>query len=128
MDNELNNIKATVNSYFDAVTNRTFDSILEWWHPESRMSFLSKGEIESVPRSFWENYCNQTTPEGMKTDCELVSVDISGNAAVARTRITQTNPSSTTVYTDYLTLLKQKDGKWLIISKSFHADTIQRDE
>ncbi|MGY5853464.1 MAG: nuclear transport factor 2 family protein [Candidatus Thorarchaeota archaeon] len=127
MENEFDNIKDTVQLYFDAVTNRTYESILESWHPEARMSFIREGEIDSVPRSFWENYCKQPIPEDQKGTCELLSVDIAGNAAAARTRLTRETPTSTMVYTDYLTLLRQEDGKWLIISKSFHVDTTQTD-
>ncbi|MHA2208435.1 MAG: nuclear transport factor 2 family protein [Candidatus Thorarchaeota archaeon] len=124
MTDEIKEIRKTVDAYFNAVENRDFKEILESWHPEARMSFMRDGEAQSVPRSFWKDYCKRPKDPEEQIECRLVSLDMTGDVASVKTKITRKTPEKTIEFTDYLTLLRQSDGTWLIISKSYHTDEI----
>jgi ketosteroid isomerase-like protein len=125
MTDEIKRIRKTVDAYFDAVVHRDINKILESWHPDSRMSFLNNGEPKSVPRSFWEEYCKHPKDPEEQTVCELVSLDITSDVALAKTKISRKTPQKNVEFTDYLTLLRQSGGNWLIMNKSYYSNVIQ---
>ena len=55
---DIQKIKESINAYFDGIKTKEHQKFLESWHPDARMSFIREGELSSVPRSFWEDWCN----------------------------------------------------------------------
>ncbi|UCE11516.1 MAG: nuclear transport factor 2 family protein [Candidatus Thorarchaeota archaeon] len=127
MNEEIVQIGKTVDAYFDAVTNRSWDKILESWHPDARMTTVKEGEVKSMPRSFWEGFCKQSPNPDERIQCELVSVEVHGSVSFARSRTVREDPERIDTLTDFLTLQRQDDGKWLIINKSYHTDSVEKD-
>lgn len=122
MKKDIDLIRETVGLYFEVVTNKEHDKILESWHQEAKMNYIGQEGLVSVPRTFWQDYCSRPDNPDEKVSCSITSIDITGRAAVVRTEITKERTESTIRYTDYLTLLKESDEKWVIISKAFHTD------
>lgn len=120
---DVERIKEAINAYFDGVKRKELEKFLESWHPEARMSFIREGDISSVPRSFWDDWCQQPLNKDEAVTCEIKSIDVTGTVAIAKTQTTKDNPESIIKYTDYLTLMKVNDDKWKIIQKSYHGET-----
>ncbi len=118
MIEEMEKVRKTVNTYLEAVKHKDWHKFQESWHPEARMSFLRDGKVQSVSRSFWEDWCmNPIDPEEKRTS-SIASIDVTGNIAAAKVVVLRETSGERTILTDYLTLL-QDDNRWLIIAKSY---------
>lgn len=118
---DISQIKKTVNSYIDGVTNRSIDRFLESWHPDSRMSSVRDGKLSIVPRSFWEEWCRKPN-EDTVVRSEIKSIDVAGTVAMAKVEVVRESSDAIRILTDYLTLLRVSPDKWEIINKSFHPE------
>lgn len=124
MIDEIEQIRQTVNTYLDAVKYKEWNKFLESWHPDAKMSFIRDGEVHSVPRSFWKDWCNQpANPKETRTST-VASIDMTGDIAIAKAISFQQSPDDKVLLTDYLTLLRQSNDKWIIISKSFTSEKL----
>ena len=122
MIDEIEQVRKTVKTYLEAVKTKDLNKFLESWHPEARMSFVRDGEVHSVPRSFWEDWCkNPTNPDEKRTGT-IASIDITENIAAAKVVVLLETLEKRMLLIDYLTLLREAD-KWLIISKSYTSKT-----
>jgi hypothetical protein len=114
-------IRQTVQYYFDGGKNRDSVTLRKAFHPDARMLFASEGKLVVVPIG---EYITRVGSERLKpgevdsTDRKVVSVDVVGDAAVARIELKQ----SQALLTDYMSLLKV-DGRWLIVNKIFTRET-----
>ena len=113
-------IRQTVQYYFDGGKNRDSLTLRKAFHPEARMLFAREGKLVVVPIS---EYITRVGSESLKpgevdsTERKVVSVDVVGDAAVAKLELKRPNA----VLTDYMSLLKV-DGRWLIVNKIFTRD------
>ena len=113
-------IRQTVQYYFDGGRNRDSLTLRKAFHPEARMLFAREGELVVVPIG---EYITRVGSERLKpgevdsTERKVVSVDVVGDAAVAKLELKRPNA----VLTDYMSLLKV-DGRWLIVNKIFTRD------
>ena len=113
-------IRQTVQYYFDGGKNRDSLTLRKAFHPEARMLFAREGKLVVVPIG---EYITRVGSESLKpgevdsTDRKVVSVDVVGDAAVAKLELKRPNA----VLTDYMSLLKV-DGRWLIVNKIFTRD------
>ena len=113
-------IRQTVQYYFDGGKNRDSLTLRKAFHPEARMLFAREGKLVVVPIG---EYITRVGSESLKpgevdsTERKVVSVDVVGDAAVAKLELKR--PSA--VLTDYMSLLKV-DGRWLIVNKIFTRD------
>ena len=113
-------IRQTVQYYFDGGRNRDSLTLRKAFHPEARMLFAREGKLVVVPIG---EYITRVGSESLKpgevdsTERKVVSVDVVGDAAVAKLELKR--PSA--VLTDYMSLLKV-DGRWLIVNKIFTRD------
>ena len=113
-------IRQTVQYYFDGGKNRDSLTLRKAFHPEARMLFAREGELVVVPIG---EYITRVGSESLKpgevdsTERKVVSVDVVGDAAVAKLELKRPNA----VLTDYMSLLKV-DGRWLIVNKIFTRD------
>lgn len=114
-------IRQTVQYYFDGGKNRDSLTLRKAFHPEARMLFARDGELVLVPIG---EYITRVGSERLKpgevdsTERKVVSVDVVGDAAVAKLELKR--PSA--LLTDYMSLLKV-DGRWLIVNKIFTRET-----
>ncbi len=113
-------IRQTVQYYFDGGKNRDSLTLRKAFHPEARMLFAREGKLVVVPIG---EYITRVGSESLKpgevdsTERKVVSVDVVGDAAVAKLELKRPN----VVLTDYMSLLKL-DGRWLIVNKIFTRD------
>jgi len=113
-------IRQTVQYYFDGGKNRDSLTLRKAFHPEARMLFAREGKLVVMPIG---EYITRVGSEGLKpgevdsTERKVVSVDVMGDAAVAKLELKRPNA----VLTDYMSLLKV-DGRWLIVNKIFTRD------
>ena len=113
-------IRQTVQYYFDGGRNRDSLTLRKAFHPEARMLFAREGKLVVVPIG---EYITRVGSESLKpgevdsTERKVVSVDVVGDAAVAKLELKRPNAA----LTDYMSLLKV-DGRWLIVNKIFTRD------
>ena len=113
-------IRQTVQYYFDGGRNRDSLTLRKAFHPEARMLFAREGKLVVVPIG---EYITRVRSESLKpgevdsTERKVVSVDVVGDAAVAKLELKRPNAA----LTDYMSLLKV-DGRWLIVNKIFTRD------
>lgn len=119
MITEIEQIRKTVNTYLDAVKHKEWNKFVKSWHPEARMNFVRDGKVHSVPRSFWDDWCKSPIDSDEKRTSTISSIDVTGNIAAAKVIALRETPDERMILTDYLTLLRQDDGEWSIISKSY---------
>jgi hypothetical protein len=113
-------IRQTVQYYFDGGKNRDSLTLRKAFHPEARMLFAREGKLVVVPIG---EYITRVGSESLKpgevdsTERKVVSVDVVGDAAIAKLKLKRPDA----VLTDYMSLLKV-DGRWLIVNKNFTRD------
>jgi hypothetical protein len=114
-------IRQAVQHYFDGGKNRDSLTLRKAFHPEARMLFARDGKLVVVPIG---EYITRVGSESLKpgemdsTERKVVSVDVVGDAAVAKLELKR----PTELLTDYMSLLKV-DGRWLIVNKIFTRET-----
>ena len=114
-------IRQTVQHYFDGGKNRDSLTLRKAFHPEARMLFARDGKLVVVPIG---EYITRVGSERLEpgevdsTERKVVSVDVVGDAAVAKLELKR----PTELLTDYMSLLKV-DGRWLIVNKIFTRET-----
>jgi protease I len=114
-------IRQTVQYYFDGGKNRDSLTLRKAFHPEARMLFARDGKLVVVPIA---EYISRVGSERLKpgevdsTERKVTSVDVVGDAAVAKVELKRPNA----LLTDYMSLLKV-DGRWLIVNKIFTRET-----
>jgi hypothetical protein len=121
MIEDMEKIRETVNTYLEAVTHKDWNKFQESWHPEARMSFVRDGEVHSVPRSFWKDWCENPIDPEEKRNSTIASIDVTENIAAAKVVVLRETPDERMLLIDYLTLLQEADH-WLIISKSYTSN------
>ena len=114
-------IRQTVQYYFDGGKNRDSLTLRKAFHPEARMLFSREGKLAVVPIG---EYITRVGSEHLRpgevdsTERKVVSVDVVGDAAVAKLELKR--PDARLI--DYMSLLKV-EGRWLIVSKIFTRAT-----
>ena len=114
-------IRQTIQYYFDGGKNRDSLTLRKAFHPEARMLFAREGKLVVVPIG---EYITRVGSEQLKpgevdsTERKVVSVDVVGDAAVAKLELKRPNAR----LIDYMSLLKV-DGRWLIVNKIFSRET-----
>ncbi len=114
-------IRQTVQYYFDGGRLRDSVALRKAFHPDARMLFAKNGKLVVVPISEYIAGVakNKLKPgEVDSTKRRVSSVDVTGDAAVARVELERTDAQ----ITDYMSLLKV-DGRWLIVNKIFTRET-----
>ena len=91
------------------------------FHPDFRMYALRDGSLAVVTLDEWaariEKGARERKGPPPVVKHEFTSVDVTGNAAVARVELHRDGKH---VFTDYLSLYRFADG-WKIVAKTFHA-------
>jgi hypothetical protein len=114
-------IRQTVQYYFDGGKNRDSLTLRKAFHPEARMLFVRDGKLTVVPIGEYITRVGSDRREPGEVDSterKVVSVDVVGDAAVAKLKLKRPDA----LLTDYMSLLKV-DGRWLIVNKIFTRET-----
>jgi Putative lumazine-binding len=114
-------IRQTVQYYFDGGKNRDSVALRKAFHPEARMLFAKDGKLVVVPIGEYITRATKDQPKPGQVDStkrQVTSVDVTGDAAIARLRLERPD----VVVTDYMSLLKV-DGRWQIVNKIFSRET-----
>ncbi len=106
-------ITAVVQRYLDAQRTGNGDLIRAVFHPAARVDFLQADTLGSISReAFAQRFSGRTGSDGPSV-FRLLSIDLSGNAAVAKVEL---NGARGRVV-DFLTLMKLRDG-WSVVAKA----------
>jgi hypothetical protein len=115
-DSDRQAIEQTIGYYFAASDNGDADALGRAFHPEAKMIFVRDGKLTQVTIPEWQDRIRKNPNPPVKANWrKVVSVDISGEAAVARVE----SDFATFQFIDYMSLLKV-DGEWKIVNKIFH--------
>ncbi len=126
MSNDIDQIRKTVQAYFDGVSTRNYDKFLESWHTDAKMSFVKDGQPSSVDRDFWKDWCKQDSSSTLNTQAWIESIDIRGSVAVVRSKLIREMSDAIYDFTDFLTLLKQDEENWVIMSKAYNSEITKK--
>jgi len=111
-------ILKVVQFYFDGIIEYDEAKLREAFHPDAVVSGTDDtGALDSKPFQEWVLYTRGTAPDRAGRENTIVSVDISGHAAVVKTDLAWPHVH----YVDYLSLLKL-DGTWVIMSKIWYKE------
>jgi hypothetical protein len=103
--------------YFEGVRHSDTAAAHRAFHPVAVMYSIRDGKLAERTILDWLTAIAERAPKPPQPDAvqrRVVSVDVTGSAAVAKTELIQPE----TVVTDYLSLLKV-DGEWTIVGKIF---------
>ena len=120
---EIAAIEQTLQTYFDGLYEGDTTKLAAAFHPAAHLYGIgSDGAAMDMPRADWLAMVGgrpSAKSRASERRDRIVSIDFSGpNTAFAKVEC-QLPPR---YFTDYLTLLKV-DGRWQIISKTFHTVT-----
>lgn len=114
---DLGEIQAVVQKYFDGTSQGKPDLVRQAFLPTLELQYVDEGGV--LKRWNGSDYIGRIkVGETNNRIGRLVSVDFTDNAAVAKAEIA----SGDRLFTDYLLLLKVKDG-WRISNKTFTRGT-----
>jgi hypothetical protein len=122
MANEIKAVEQVVWTYLDGLYEGDTKKLGSVFHAVSHLySVNDKGAVQDLPRTQWlEMVQGRPAPKakGLSRTDRVVSIDMSGPETAFVKVECSIHPR---YFTDYLTLLKLKDG-WKIVSKTFRAD------
>jgi len=123
MDENYVKILDVLKTYFDLIYRGDTDMIDQIFFPEATVNSVNDGKIVSIDMiGFHERIANRKSPEstGEIREDKILMIEISSpTTAIAKVECMILKNR----YTDYLSLIKLQ-GKWGIISKVFHMNTI----
>tara|TARA_R110002096_G_scaffold411789_1_gene612075 strand:+ start:12789 stop:13163 length:375 start_codon:yes stop_codon:yes gene_type:complete len=119
--NDDEQIRATVQTYFDCMYESSAEKTHAAFHPSARITgYLDDGLHEMTVEDF-AGFVSSQQPspkaKGEPARLDILSVDIAGNTAAVRVRDDYLGMT----FMDTLSLLKT-DDKWSIYNKLFHVE------
>ena len=126
-DMEEDEVKSLIESAYlnGAFNDLDTKSMRGGFHPVFEIHGVKDGELSQYPIDAWIKSIDKRKaspdfkPEDQKWDYKFVYVDVTGVAASAKIELSKDGKH---VYTDYLSLLKLKDG-WKITDKVYFQHT-----
>ena len=123
MSSDVADVEKVLQTYFDGLYEGDTGKLGAAFHPMSHLySVAGDGKAADFPRADWFKMVESrksAKESGSERRDRIVSIDFSGPATAIAKVECQIPPR---YFTDYLTLLKA-DGRWQVISKSFHTVT-----
>ena len=122
MPKDIQSIETTIQTYFDGLYEGDVAKLGTAFHDVSHLySIGADGTVQDLPRTQWLDAV-KTRPSSKSKNLaradRIVSIDMSGPETAFVKVECQIPPR---YFTDYLTLLKLKDGSWKIVSKTFRT-------
>ncbi len=121
MAGEIDAIEKVVWTYLDGLYEGDTRKLGQAFHEVSHLYSLSDGGVADLPREKWFEMVKSrpsAKAKGLGRTDRIVSIDLSGPETAFVKLECSIHPR---YFTDYLTLLKLKDG-WRMVSKSFRTD------
>ena len=112
-------VKQTLNYYLEGGTNNDFETLKKAFHEDATMKYIRDGYTAVNALEFFGSRM-KPGPAQNRT-CEIVYLDVSGDAAHARLEIKYEK----FMFVDYMNLLKI-NGEWKIVSKIFNRVTFDK--
>ena len=117
-DKETELVKIPLNNYLQGHMTGSSEFILKAFQKDARIISIRDGKLASLSvDEFAKLFVGKPASDEAKRKRTIESIDISGNAAVAK--IILDYPAIK--FVDYMSLLKI-DGEWKIVNKSFYAE------
>lgn len=111
-------IREVVQLYFDGIITYDENALRKAFHPEASVIGTNKaGGADWAPFQEWVLYTRGDAPDPTGRNNSILSVDVTGNAAVVKTDLNWPHVH----YVDYLSLLKV-DGRWQIVNKIWNRE------
>ena len=111
-------IREVVQLYFDGIIKYEEESLRNAFHPQANViGTTDDGNVDWEPFQEWVLYTRGDAPDPTGRVNRIVSVDISGRAAVVKTDLDWPHVH----YIDYLSLLKV-GGEWKVVNKIWHRE------
>jgi hypothetical protein len=121
MAGDIDAIEKVVWTYLDGLYEGDTAKLGAAFHEGSHLYSMHEGGVSDLPRAKWLDMV-QSRPsaksKGLKRSDRIVSIDLSGPETAFVKLECSIHPR---YFTDYLTLLKLKDG-WRVVSKTFRTD------
>lgn len=109
-NDDLQAIEAVLTDYMIGGQERDGDRIAGAFHEQAMMKYLRDGEYREVNAKEFFGGAKPGAP--LERTNEIVMIDVSGYAAMAKIRLTYADK----MFVDYMTLMKV-DGEWKIVNK-----------
>ena len=123
MRSDVAEVEKVLQTYFDGLYEGNTRKLGEAFHPASHLySVGADGQAADFPRADWFKMVEgrkSAKDSGSERRDRIVSIDFSGPGTAFAKVECQIPPR---YFTDYLTLVKA-DGRWQVISKTFHTVT-----
>lgn len=114
--NDENAIKITLNNYFEGSRTDNPELLKKAFHPDATLKYVKDNEYNMTPIQKWFTYFTNTKTRTFED--KIFYIDVTGLAA----NVKLSTKYETYQYTDYMNMLKTKDG-WKIVSKiSYRED------
>jgi hypothetical protein len=124
MVGDIEAIEKVVWIYLDGLYEGDTDKLGKAFHEVSHLYSMNEGGVSDLPRQQWFEFVRgraSAKAKGLKRTDRIISIDLSGPETAFVKLDCSIHPR---YFTDYLTLLKLKDG-WRIVSKTFRTDMRQ---
>jgi hypothetical protein len=121
MAGEIEAIEKVVWTYLDGLYEGDTSKLAKAFHEVSHLYAMSDGGVDDMPRAKWFDLVNSrpsAKSKGLKRTDRIVSIDLSGPETAFVKLECSIHPR---YFTDYLNLLKLKDG-WRVVSKTYRTD------
>ncbi len=121
MADDIKAIEAVVWTYLDGLYEGDTAKLDRAFHEGSHLYSMHEGGVADLPREKWFEFVKgreSAKAKGLKRTDRIVSLDLSGPETAFVKLECSIHPR---YFTDYLTLLKLKDG-WRVVSKTFRTD------
>jgi hypothetical protein len=116
-----NQIRNTIQAYFDSMYESSSDKAHEAFHPNAKITGYLEGELHEMSVEDFAGFVASQQPppkeKGEPARLDVLSIEIAGDTAVARVR----DDYIGLTFLDTLSLLKT-DDRWSIYNKLFHVE------
>ncbi|MEM6633877.1 MAG: nuclear transport factor 2 family protein [Bacteroidota bacterium] len=112
-ESDFQQVVQTLTYYLEGGTNNDFETLKRAFHETATMKFIGDSYKEVNAIEFFQKGMKPGPKQDRQT--EIIDVQIQGNAASARLKITYPTFS----FFDFMNLLKI-DGQWKIVNKIFY--------
>jgi hypothetical protein len=121
MAGDIDAIEKVIWTYLDGLHEGDTTKLAQAFHEGSHLYSMHEGGVSDLPRAKWFEFVKgrpSAKSKGLKRTDRIVSIDLSGPETAFVKVECSIHPR---YFTDYLTLLKLKDG-WRVVSKTFRTD------
>ncbi|MHA1917860.1 MAG: nuclear transport factor 2 family protein [Candidatus Ranarchaeia archaeon] len=117
---EVDEIRKTIESYFDSLNRKDAKKTHSVWHDEARL-YMPSDEVLITHQSFFEKLPN-FVGFGLK---QIERIDFVGTIASAKVHWVMQIPGSIGIHVSFFTLTKIKD-KWYIINQTDYGKDLKK--